>query len=132
MFMVDRETTQLTDISSSPNHLTAPGLPSLFLVTHSILCCHTDGVAGEGPQTRQRIVHQEVLFDIRSGVVLSEGLVVIRVEYVVVEVISLSNLRSLPANSDCVGSSPLFKHMQVPTAAWRSCKRKHVVFKVFA
>ena len=70
-----------------------------------------DGVAGEGSQTRQRVVHQEVLFDIRSDVVLSEGLVVHRVEYVVVEVISPNNLRSLPANSDRVGSSSLFEHM---------------------
>ena len=59
---------------------------------------------------------------------LSKGLVVIRVEYVVVEVVSPSNLRSHPANSDGVGSRPLFKHMQVPTAAWRSCNRLSKLF----
>ena len=112
----------LTNISSSPSHLTAPGPPSPLLATHSILCCHTDGVAGEGPQTRQRVVHKEVSFNIRSGVVLCKSLIVLRVEYVVVEVVSPSNLWSLPTDSDGVGSSPLFKHMQVSTTtrgSWR-------------
>ena len=47
---------------------------------------------------------------------LSEGLVVLRVEYVVIEVVSPSDLRPLPMYSDCVTSSSLSKNLQTLTA----------------
>ena len=56
------------------------------------------------------------MFDIRPPVVLSEGLVVLRVEYVVVEVVSPSDLGPFPTYSDCVTSSPLSKNLQTLTA----------------
>ena len=37
-------------------------------------------------------------------------MIVLRVENVVVEVVSPSDLRSLPANSDCGAKSPLFNN----------------------
>ena len=73
----------LTSIPSHGKDLTAPALPSLFLTTHSILRDHSDGVGGEWLQTRHWVVYHGILFDIRPAVVLSEGLVVLGVEYVV-------------------------------------------------
>ncbi len=61
------------------------------------------------------------MFDIRPTVVLSEGLVVLRVEYVVVEVVSPSDLRPLPTHSDGVTSSPLLNQLYVSACTGRSC-----------
>ena len=60
------------------------------------------------------------MFHIRPPVVLSEGLVVLRVEYVVVQVVSPSDLWPLPTHSDCVTSSPLSNCLQTLTVVRRS------------
>ncbi len=118
----------LTCIPSHGYHLTTPVLSSFLLITHSILSDHSDGVGGEWPQTGHWIVHQGILFDIRPAVVLSEGLVVLRVEYIVVEVISPSDLRPLPTHSDCVTLSSLSNYLQTLTVNRRSCCM-HVWYK---
>ena len=61
------------------------------------------------------------MFDIRPAVVLSEGLVVFRVEYVVVEVLSPSDLGPLPTHSDCVTSSPSLNQLDVSACTGESC-----------
>ena len=52
---------------------------------------------------------------------LNEGTIVLRVEDVVVEVFSPSDLRSLPANSDCGTTRSLFNNQQIVTPTRRSC-----------
>ncbi len=57
---------------------------------------------------------------------LSEGLVVLRVEYVVVEVVSPSDLRPLPTHSDGVTSSSLLNQFYVSACTGGSCASIHV------
>ena len=97
--------TVLTSIASCPNDFTAPcvSVSSLILITDSILNRHTDSVHSESLEAREGVVDHSILFDVRPGIMLNEGLVICRVEYVVVEILSSSDLWSVPPDSD--GSS---------------------------
>ena len=53
---------------------------------------------------------------------LNEGLVIFRVEYVVVEILSSSDLWSIPPDSDGSSSCSLWDYLKLSTNTWRSYK----------
>ena len=53
---------------------------------------------------------------------LNKGLVIFRVEYVVVEILSSNDLWSVPPDSDGSSSCSPWDYLKLSTSTWRSCK----------